>query len=357
MGALMTTVKEEGWDEPKGELVLPLGEDQFTSFVASLLGKPQILRKSIKGVFHLKREDIANLFHLVDQRVKQQNAAQLIQFRVNVSYDDGSSVEVGSLLDFQQYNEVKPLRSVGVTLSWSYLIKFPDRKSPEKQEIDLHFNASPLGARGLVYEYEYALSDSPSLVAYFIRHTARTWGHDIDSLLDHAISSLLIPEAPTRAFVRKHREQIGGAFAFTFIAMHVIATYLLMGLFADAGRTMLLEIQQSSPADLDRNVLLFLSNYVIDGGWSQLMFVAVAALFVAVAIAITIWVTISSLAEAYPPSFVLMTQKAIELRNAVQRKYERSWHKLLLATIGALVMGVAGNYAYYVLASVFGIGP
>src|SRR6266478_5787375 len=92
-------------------VVLPCSPDQFQNFISGLLGRPQTISRHISGPFELTRADIENVFYLLEQRISSQNEGTLIQFTVRVIYDDGSSVLLNSLADFQAYNEVRPLIS------------------------------------------------------------------------------------------------------------------------------------------------------------------------------------------------------------------------------------------------------
>lgn len=103
------------------EVILPVSEEDFAKFIAGLLGKPRTIEDFFEGPFDLSKEDIENCFHLVNQRVTQQNKATLIQFSVRVAYDDDTSVLLNNLDDFSSYREVRPLVSVSANLSWNYL--------------------------------------------------------------------------------------------------------------------------------------------------------------------------------------------------------------------------------------------
>ena len=122
-------------------IMLPCSQSEFGDFISGLLGKPQTIGRQFTGVFEVTKEDIENTYHLVNQRVHQQNEATLIQFTVKVVYHDNSSVLLNSFGDFLKYNEVRPIVSVAAHLNWTYLIRFRDKKSPEKQEIELSFSA------------------------------------------------------------------------------------------------------------------------------------------------------------------------------------------------------------------------
>jgi hypothetical protein len=84
-------------------VLLPCTPDEFGDFVSGLLGKPQTIEKSIFGEFEVTRDAVANTFHLVNQRIDQQNEAPLIQFTARIEYDDNSSVLLNSLQDFGNY--------------------------------------------------------------------------------------------------------------------------------------------------------------------------------------------------------------------------------------------------------------
>ena len=81
-------------------LLIPCPPDQFGRFLGGLLGKPQIIERGFSGTLRISSDDVTNFHHLVEQRVREQNEATLVQFTVRMLYDDGSSVEVASLDDF-----------------------------------------------------------------------------------------------------------------------------------------------------------------------------------------------------------------------------------------------------------------
>src|SRR5437899_897944 len=109
--------------EERYAITLPCPPAEFGDFISSLLGRAQTIQKGFRGTFILTRDHIQNVFHLVDQRVHQQNEATLVQFTVKILYNDESSVLLNDLTDFLHYNEVHPLISIGVDLTWTYLIR------------------------------------------------------------------------------------------------------------------------------------------------------------------------------------------------------------------------------------------
>jgi hypothetical protein len=147
-------------------------------------------------LFEIDHHDIESLHHLIVQRVTQQNEASLVQFVVVIAYDDNSTVRINSFADFSNYSEVRPLRSVAVTLNWVFLIRFQDRPYPEKQEINIRF-ATPEDYRfeqrhlsdGGVVIYPRSAPEQ-GLVEAEIHYTARTWGNDVDGLIKGHIENM-----------------------------------------------------------------------------------------------------------------------------------------------------------------------
>ena len=131
--------REKPSPQPQAVVVLPCGPEEFREFISGLLGKPQTINKGFRGSFEIQKQDIENLHHLIIQRVTQQNEATLIQFTARIIFDDHSSVLLNSLSDFLHYNEVRPISSTDVHLTWSFLVRFLDRDAPEKQDIEISF--------------------------------------------------------------------------------------------------------------------------------------------------------------------------------------------------------------------------
>lgn len=146
-------------------VVLPCPPDQFRDFIAGLLGKAQTIEASVPGPFAVTKNDVENLFHLLNQRVSSQNEATLVQFTAKVIYDDNSSVLLNSIGDFLAYNEVKPLISIAAHLNWTYLIKFPNKAYPEKQIVTVSFRGHETiddirsqGSIGMIYRRAFPIA-------------------------------------------------------------------------------------------------------------------------------------------------------------------------------------------------------
>jgi hypothetical protein len=173
-------------EEQDYAVLLPCSPASFGDFISGLLGKPQTISGQVQGFFEVDRDDIANIFQLLDQRISQQNEAHLIQFSILIEYSDSTTVLINSIEDFYNYAEVRPRESIGFQLSWTYLIKFIDRNVPEKQTIEIAFRDSWKRYRPLDPLEPFGGRFEESYVGFYykIHHTARTWGVDLASLIE-----------------------------------------------------------------------------------------------------------------------------------------------------------------------------
>lgn len=330
-------------------IALPCSTEDFGKFIGSLLGKPQTISGAERGAFELRRKDILSSYHLVNQRVQQQNDAQLIQFTVKLVFDDNSSVLLNSLDDFQAYSEVRPVVVTQAHLSWSFIVKFRDSNHPEKQEIDLSFLTAAPGAIAIGESEDAAFVPIARLVsgghiAFRIRHTARTWGADIESLLRGHAKHLVLPQPPMRQFAQKHSGKIAIAIALIFFVSTIAACFITAERVAAEQLKLISDLLQSSNAiDLKLNKLLQLA---AEGFWGKYFFsVFVFAIFSFVAsILLAIWA--ETTADTKRPSYILLTKKSEQVKTEQDQRYKFRWLSFLGSIIIAIATGIVSNILF-----------
>lgn len=327
-------------------VLLPCTPETFADFVSGLLGAPQTIERHIFHPFELRLRDIENTFHLVDQRVRQQNEASLLQFAAKIYYDDNSSVLVASLSDLLHYNEVRPIVSKGVHLTWVYLVRFPDKSVPEKQQIDLTFRAwiVEVAAEDLVFMRHRAPAHRGSITLR-IAHTARSWGVDLESLITNHLHSLFVEENLVKRFAHRHSGKIGFlAFALVFFTL-IIGSYATTQHF-NATLVSQAEAQFAKPVSAKLDYLIRQlasgSSSTADSWFAIMLIVSVI-----VAGAVTIWII--TLADSQRPSFVLLSRQAELSRAKALKKLERKWLMFLLSTLVAILAGVTGNWIFAII--------
>lgn len=332
-------------------MVLPCSQSDFGRFISALLGKPQTIEKAFYGTFEVDQHDIEDVFCLVDQRVKQQNEATLIQFTVKILYDDNSSVLFNSLSDFLNYREVQPLVSLAGYLSWTYLIKFQDKSYPEKQTIELSF-ATSVGAPLLVHIEEgvqiipNAVRRMGSVISLRISHTARTWGVDIEALLSGHIAGLLREESRPKTFVCSHSEGIGLATGGVVLLSTLFGAYLAAERVTFSQRAAAKAIAASSSATDLAGKVDFLVDLAAKGIWPRFTLALGVLLFVALVGAVALGIWVESLADNQPRSFVLLTNRAKEMRTKYLEKRRKRWCWFAFSMISGLATSVVANVLF-----------
>lgn len=330
-------------------IALPCSTEDFGKFIGSLLGKPQTISGSERGAFELRREDITSSYHLVLQRVQQQNDAHLIQFTIKLVFDDNSSVLLNSLDDFLAYSEVRPVVVTQAHLSWSFIVKFQDRNHPEKQEIDLSFMTYASGAISLGEEEDATFVPIARLVpggyiTFRIRHTARTWGADIESLLKGHAKHLILPQPPMREFTQKHSGKIAIIVALLFFISTVAACFFTADRMAIEQLKVISELLQTPNAiDLKLNKLLQLA---AEGFWGKYFFsVLVFVIFSFVAsILLAIWAETS--ADTKRPSYILLTKKSEQIKVEQDKKYQFKWFSFVGSIAVSIITGIVSNILF-----------
>jgi hypothetical protein len=117
------------------------------------------------------------------------------------------------------------LVSVAVDLTWDYLIQFNHKTHPEKQSIDIRIWTEDASERYRTRRHDETVvvgsSESRSFVNITIRHTARTWGMDIEALLTSHVQSFIFPQDNLKNFVSENNGWIGLIAGISFFASSV----------------------------------------------------------------------------------------------------------------------------------------
>jgi hypothetical protein len=339
-------------------VVLPCPPDQFRDFIAGLLGRAQTIETGIEGPFEVRKENVESLFHLLGQRIGSQNEATLVQFTARIIYDDNSSVLLNSLQDFLAYNEVKPLISVALHLSWTYLIKFQNKKFPEKQVIEVSFDTtgqaiqlSGVGSLQMLYR------KSPPIILR-IEHTDRTWGADIEALLRGNLELLQQHVGRARCFANKFAGRIGAVAAVLALALTLFTTYRISCEFAVTQLSKLSESVKGLTGNasiVTAKQIDFLVNLVTAGVWTRFTLFS-AVLLIALGVgSIFFGGIVSDYARVVVPSFVLLTNQSFERKKIENQRLTNSWYKLVGTFLGAVGIGVLSNAVFLLALKYLGV--
>lgn len=333
-------------------IVLPCEPKDFGQFVSSLLGKPQIIERSYEKIFEIKHSDIVNTFQLVNQRINQQNESTLIQFTVKIIYHDDSSVLLNSLEEFEHYNEIRPLESVGVVLSWVYLVTFKNKRVPEKQSIDLSFRSEG-SVDGFIAEDGIITVSSRQRyrsAGGFLRisHTERTWGVDIESLLTGHVKTLFKKQSKTALFINRYSDKIGSFVGSVFFVGALLCVYITTNQFINS----YLETVKNLNSEhlLISEILIqkidLLTDIISKGVWPRFVFAVISFIVISAMISIILGVWVTGKADKRPQSFVLLSKKALEHRERMETQIKRDWAMFYVSIIISIVTGIVSNILF-----------
>ncbi|MBJ6128311.1 hypothetical protein [Microvirga splendida] len=326
-------------------VVLPCEPSQFRDFISGLLGRPQTIERIVRGPFEVRKSDIENLHHLISQRLTSQNDATFMSFQARVIYDDDSSVSLNSIEEFVSYAEVKPLLSQAVHVSWIYLLKFPSKSAPEKQEISISFQGghSPFELEiGSISPMTRVYRSAPGTMRVRINHTDRTWGSDIDALIAGHLGTLVQSESGIRKFASEYSGWIGFLFSALIILASLSGVYSITSKLVDEyleKAQTIASVGSESFAVLQQKID-FLIDIVASGMWTKYAFYTTGFLIISLVAAIFIGMFIGSMADIKRGSFVLLTVKAEKHRESSLRKLERNWLTFCGSVIGAIIIGI-----------------
>lgn len=335
----------------KMQIVLPCDPKDFGDFISSLLGKPQTIEKVFRLPYQLDRSKVSDVFQLVEQRINQQNEAALVQFTVRIIYDDDSTVLLNSIQEFQIYKEVRPLASVGVILSWTYLIKFKNKKAPEKQQIDLAFRSNIRGESNIFEDGVDVIKIRrflpPSSISLHISHTDRTWGTDIESLLTGYVRTLKIEENRIKRLIRKKSGWIGFTVFALMLAAAMFTAYKLNNKMLTRYHEKLTAITDSTTEHLPMEKVDLLIDILIQRRWIPQVLDSSTFILISFCLSAFFGILVAVKAVSEQHSFVLLSNAAEEHRQKVLRKRNRDWFMFFASLGGSIVTGVAANLLFY----------
>lgn len=331
-------------------VAFPATPEKIGKFISSLLGQPQTIAREISAIFDVDLSWFNHVHALIEQRIRQQNEAALMSFQAKIFYNDGLTRTLESVEALQHFAETKKVRSTGIELHWSYVVKFPGKDLPEKQDITLKVEeqATKFVVLGL-QSSRTRLVSGLGRIAYSISHTERTWGDDIETILRQEIE-----------LITQKTEWYEKYFETAFIILGVIllvAGFLFPDYMNERLQTQALAKLQpmiSHIADPQAFAALDVSkkldfiaqsvnpaNAIPKVGIKYRIFSAIAGL--ALLLMCFGW------SEIRRVSHVVLTKEAEIYRTTTRRKEQRRFLVIFISFAASIAAGVLGNYVYLYL--------
>jgi hypothetical protein len=334
-------------NRPRGHVTLPFDDDDFKDFIKSLLGSPQSINKSFSGRFEVSIEDFGQLNDLIDQRITQQNKARLIQFTARIIFSDSSSVLLNTFDDFSTYNEVRPVFVTAVHLSWDYLVQFEDKKSPEKQKIQVSIVTKDLDN---IYNFD---SDvvighfrTHNYIDYNIQHTARTWGADLAALLSNWIENQIIKDNRTKLFLKKHNGNIGFVLFFSFLAVSVVTSLYSVNRHQISQENQIKKLFETPKSSDYMLKIDYILNYITSGDWPRFLFYSLLFFIITFLFTFIFAIWMSDLISTEDPGYILISKECSKHKEKTQQKLQSNWIKFFFAIVANILYGIISNFLF-----------
>ena len=335
-------------NEKEQYVQVPIKKKDFGDFITNLLGQPENISGKKVGVFKVNLQWLINLHLLIDTRIKQQSKADLVDFSTVFSYRDSAERKVTTVEGLLNFNEARIVTTKGVKLSWTYLVNFPNKKAPEKQEISVSLftdktEVVQIGGTSITRK----TTNKSGIITYSISHTERTWGDDIQSILDKEINKLFEVEKWYESLLLK----LSSFIALSFFVLGIIIPDIIEQIIREKETAKIFdyylkngisinEISQNEKLNLVIQ-LLDSSNQStkVNGFYRVLSFIG--GIFLAVLTTVSI--------EKEKSSHIVITEKDLTRQNSTIEKEKKSKFKSILSFSLAIAAGVAGNYFFYYL--------
>ncbi|MDD2469187.1 MAG: hypothetical protein PHI97_34940 [Desulfobulbus sp.] len=309
------------------QVTLPCSQDDFTDFVKSLLGKAQTIENNFDKSFEINQGDIVSLYHLIEQRIHQQNRANLVSFTAIIHWSDDSSIQLNDIDSLATYNEIRNVVPGSLHLSFTYLIIFQQSKTPEKQEIYISFDV----ARGIYYA---------------IKNTARSWGSDIDSLLTNSITEIIKKSTKPEEFQIKWIPTDKDTIRNIVITIIFIGIAFLFFLYTNNIGSIATSSMASGSSleDISKN-LNILSKFVVS---SKIYVSTLTAILFSFLCLFFIDDMVSGAHDRYSYSlrFIIFNKTAESYKDGIIKRYKKDAKKAILNFVYAISLGVAANILF-----------
>lgn len=181
-------------------LSLPIRKRDLGDFISQLLGQQQSIERNISAIFDIDHEWIINLHELINQRIHQQADAHLTSFNVVIYFEDGLKRTLTTVDALIAYSETKKQIPTGIKIIWIYLVQFPGKSYPEKQQISFSAQIGSEKSKNqrIITDTSESLAverivraSERGFLNFQIDHTERTWGDDIETIISNQIRQII----------------------------------------------------------------------------------------------------------------------------------------------------------------------
>lgn len=343
-------------DDTNSVISIPVGKKDLGSFICDLLGQKQSLERTYDVVFEVDHSWLMNLHDMIDQRISQQANSNLINFSAVIYFENGSKRTITTVDAFRSYHETKPHVSNGIKVVWEYLVHFPNRPHPEKQQIS--FSAH-------IYEKKHtekstnlerlakSISENAkdSLINIQIDHTERTWGDDIENIISSCVAEVSRQDELKDSFIKISRLVLFVAIMAFTLVYPIYSAQTTSGETIETLRASFEELSNHAEATNElinsKLDMLFEAVSTIENNRNSRSLWALAFMFLGPMVA----AVFLSVTKTTQQSHILLSPKSNQLRDKLNQKNKGKVLIVVFSYILSIAAGVLANYSFQYLNS------
>ena len=311
-----------GQEQQKCKVILPCEPEEFKEFIGNLLKSSSVKMAGQKeGCFDIDRQQIENIFFLIDQRVVQQNQGVLVDFSITVFYNDGFSIKHDSVDSFRVFNQTGNCYPEKILLVINYLITFPKKEVPEKQVISVELDTK-------ITRFAYKVVEG--LYTYKIECTDITWGTDMSNLLQKQGEKLM--ETQRISLARR-------IYTSSFSIHEIVSNFILI--IASTSLTYHSYLLTSSK-NLSADSLKFSINAI---GVFMTLFFSVSI------IKRIVWIKSSYYSTVAKQSFIILHECDRKYKEIEIRKLKKNSIYIILSWSAGVIGSIVASYIYTFLSA------
>ncbi|WP_333797086.1 hypothetical protein [Rheinheimera sp.] len=328
----------------------PIAKKDLGNFVSNLLGQKQSLERTYPIDFEMDHTWLINLHDCIEQRISQQSHSQLLNFRAVIYFDNGAKRTITTFESFRSYIETKPLISIGVKIVWEYLVSFPNKSHPEKQQISLsaYTHAERKEKLKSIFDiiFDSRRDSNGSFLNIQIDHTERTWGDDIENIISSNVDEVCIRKTIKSKIINISRVLF---FLGSLLSVIVLTVYYS----AVTNYHLSLSISEMyNPLKNESVISLDLINNKLDliyeavSSFEQnrndkVLLSLLGAFFVPIALVFFLFFTRNT-----TRSYVLLTKKTYDLKRENDNKSKRKVVIIIVSYLASISAGIFATYGF-----------
>ena len=185
------------------------------------------------------------------------------------------------------------------------------------------------------------------MATFRIKHTARTWGADIEALLSGHIKNILQKPSELRQFICRHSEKISFAVAALFFTAAIAMSFLTASHIRKFQQIKVAQfLEQKTLVEEKINFMLM---SVADNVWPTYFFSVIVFLIFSLVVAVLIGTWVENTADTDKPGFIVLTPEAEKQKKRILKRYDRKWTLFILSLIASVCTGLLANIIFHVL--------